>query len=94
MTPYGAIEILGKMLEHAERVLPWRAEEFMSSLEMSQATAYRHLRMLVATGLVRHVTGGYVLGKPILEAGAKYASNLERLATHDKFEELQEALYG
>ena len=89
MTGYGALSVLTHMLENADRVKPWKTGDF-EDLNISQSTLHRYLRFLSKTQLIVKVSGGYVLGSLILEAGAKFQLNLQKINPLNN----QENIYG
>ena len=85
-----ALKILSHMLAHAEEVKPHEVEDISDACGLKRSTAYNALKALRQAGFVRHVPGGYVLGKEILLAGAKYQAALARF----NLQNVQEKLYG
>ncbi len=65
-----SLKILTHMLNHADRIAPWRWEDFIS-LNIPVSTYYRQLKILLQAKLVVKVSGGYVLSPLVLEAGTK-----------------------
>jgi predicted transcriptional regulator len=72
------IQVLTHMLENAERIAPWKIEDF-NRLGVPASTLYRQLKSLRKTGLVVKVSGGYVLSSLILDSGTKQKSAFMRI---------------
>lgn len=85
-----ALKILSHLLAHADEVKPHEAEEIAEECGLKRTTTYHALNILRENGFVRHVPGGYVLGKEILLAGAKYHAAIAKLNINNA----QEKLYG
>ncbi len=84
------LKILFHMIENADHVAPWLIGELSDSLSIKQGTVYHSTRKLIGAGLVRRVPGGLVLTQTVLNAGAKFAGQIN---TAD-LQKLQEKIYG
>ena len=71
------IKVLAYMLENADRIAPWRVEDF--KMRISPSSLYRTLRNLCTAGIIKKVPGGYVLSALILEAGTKQKAAFMRI---------------
>ncbi|MCL2154071.1 MAG: hypothetical protein FWH53_00245 [Leptospirales bacterium] len=71
------IKVLAYMLENADRIAPWRAQDF--KIKIPASSLYRNLKSLCKAGLIKKVSGGYVLSSLILEAGTKQKNAFMRI---------------
>ncbi len=84
-----ALSVLSRMCERADRVHPWKADEFVG-LCGSQSSAYRALRRLSDASLVKRVRGGWTLSPLVLSAGAKSSMAFAKIDITRE----QEKVYG
>jgi len=73
-----SLKILTHMLTNAERIAPWKVEDFIK-LGISASSLYRHMKSLRQANLIIKVSGGYVLSPLILDSGTKQKSAFMRI---------------
>jgi DNA-binding IclR family transcriptional regulator len=85
-----ALSILDHFLETSGNIAPRGIDEIAETMRVSRSTAYAAVRRLEEKGMLAKVKGGYILGKKLLLAGAKYHAQLSRIQLGN----IQEKLYG
>lgn len=73
-----SLNILAHMLANADRIAPWRIEDFIK-FDMPSSTLYRHLKSLRKHNLIVKVSGGHVLSPLVLDSGTKQKSAFMRI---------------
>jgi|GEM_PF-3593448 predicted transcriptional regulator len=73
-----SLKILVHMLVNADRIAPWKVEDF-NKLGISASSLYRHIKSLRQANLIIRVSGGFVLSPLILNAGTKQKSAFMRV---------------